>query len=363
MVNIFLILLMTGAGNFEFQPPPGGIGDEFFPVYARSLGMGYTGAGVADSTTFFQMNPAASAWIKKAGISFNIFREYGDISEALEEKTTFPLFSAAFPLPGGIVLSGSVSGRSSILESSYVDSTDAFPPWTAEYDWSGGVNEAYIGISVKTAPWLAFSLGSINTYGDIRSDVNVHMPGLQPDEEDTLIWVDESRLKTASGVVFGFHANTSFFSLGGSITTDRSSEIETQRMFTEGERETLHNRVYIPGEGLIGISIRPHRSFIVAADYHFRKSLTLLERETDEGSIFGLGTEVVLNEYLKLRCGYSAMDGLWRDGSRTYTIGGGYTFSAGKARIDIAYGYEDWNNLHEHKVMTTFWIGDNWLGQ
>ena len=62
------------------------------------------------------------------------------------------------------------------------------------------------------------------------------------------------------------------------------------------------------------------------------------------------------------------MDGLWRDGASTFTAGGGYSFSEGRAGIDIAAGYPYWRDVQdifrEETVLSiSLWATEKWLGE
>jgi hypothetical protein len=360
-----IILALSGIYSVDYLPPPDGIGAEILPLNAKSLGMGGVCTGIANGTGFSILNPAASAWALDGGVFFGSRYSEGDI-KAWDNQLGFTDISALVPLPGGVVISGAVDSRSRIDADFQGAVSDTY---FGEYSWSGGIIEAYTGASLRANDWLAFSLGGKCSFGNILSDVTLTYTDSVPPFPINSEYRDDARFRMAWGGVFGMIINTDRFGFGFSISTDRSGNLEVNRDFLlTGESDSSSSRYSIPGELSAGISFRPADRILIGMDIYSRKALNVLGSKTEEGSVYSAGVEVNAGNGISARSGFSYMDGLWRDGSSAFTVGAGYSFSDGRAGIDVAAGYQYWNDIqdrfHENTAFSiSLWVTEKWLGE
>lgn len=356
-----LYVVLTGAYP-GFIPPPQGVGDEILPLNARSFAMGGISAGLEGDTRFSLLNPAASAWTLSSGVNFGGRYSVGDV-DAWSDRLGFPDASILVPLPWGIVLSGAIEGRSRLSEEDYL----SFPEYNGHYEWSGGLAESYAGFSLRATDWLAVSLGGRCTFGNIVADVTLAPVDPEPPIPVNTVYRDDASLRQAWGGVLGVMVNTSGFDLGFSVSTDREGDIEVFRDYSGHGEDSLSQKYSIPGELTAGISFRPVPRLLLGADIYSRKALNILESRTDAGTVFSAGIEYDIGLGLTARAGYSLMSGLWRDGATSLRAGAGYSFSDGRAGVDLAAGYQYWKNeldaeMDETVLIVSFWATERWLG-
>ncbi len=360
-----IVFFISGIFSVDYLPAPDGIGSEILPLNCRSYGMGGVCTGVQDTTGFSLLNPAASAWTLAGGISLGGRYSEGDI-EAWDNQFDFPTVSAVVPIPGGIVLSGCIDGRSRINSELEMDVGNDY---AGEFTWTGGLVETYAGLSVRTSDWLAFSVGGRCSFGNILSDVKLTSTELITPTSDSSVYRDDARFRMAWGGVFGILLNTDRFGLGFSISTDRKGTLDVNRDFLSNSDADSSSSLYsLPGEISLGISFRPTERLLLAADIYSRKALDILSSKTDPGTVYSAGAEIYAGNGISLRSGYSFMDGLWRDGASTFTAGGGYSFNEGRAGVDIAAGYQYWRDIQdsfqEETVLSiSIWATEKWLGE
>ncbi|MCD4775339.1 MAG: hypothetical protein K8S15_04720 [Candidatus Aegiribacteria sp.] len=360
-----IVFVLSGIFSVDYLPPPDGIGSEILPLNTRSFGMGGVCVGVPDSTGFSMLNPAASAWTLDGGVCFGGKYSEGDV-KAWDNQLGFPMISAFVPLPGGIVISGAIDGRSRLdseLQEAVSDN------YTGEFTWSGGIVETYTGISISANDWLALSFGGRCSFGNILSDITlIPSDSISPIPINS-VYRDDARLRMAWGGTFGILVNTDRFGLGFSISTDRKGTLEVNRDFlTSGSPDSSSSIYSLPGEITAGISFRPVERLLLGVDIYSRKVLNILGSCTDDGSVYSVGAEVNVGNGLLTRCGFSYMDGLWRDGAETFSAGAGYSFSEGRAGIDIAAGYQYWRGVQdrfqeETVLCVSLWATEKWLGR
>ncbi len=158
--------------------------------------------------------------------------------------------------------------------------------------------------------------------------------------------------------------NTRHFSAGFSIVTDRSGDLEVQRSYMgDSSADTTFN-YSVPGELSAGISAHVHPRVLAGVDFFARKNLNLLGHVTEEGSYIASGLEFMPGLGFRIRGGFRAMDGLWRDGASRYSGGIGYLVSGGKASLDIGVSYETWGaDESETVVFASIRASENWLGR
>jgi len=359
MTAMLLMAALAVPSLPNFIPPPEGIGPEMLPVSGRAFGMGGTCVGLADSAALSAGNPAASAWADRTGVYFGGFFTRSD-DPAWHGKSAFPYVSLLFPLPGRIVLSGYLAGRSQVSSSDtlYIDE------FTGKYKWTGGLGEAYTGLSVRASDWLAFSLGGRCTFGKVVSDVVLtrEMPG--PFLPLNYTYRDDARFLPAWGIMLGMFLNSDLFDFGFSVTTDRTGELELTRDFMATGSDSTVESYTIPGELSLGVSIRPVSRIVLAGDIFIRKRLTLLDASVDDGTTLSVGAEADLGRGVAARGGLSFTSGLWRDGSVRYSAGGSYSFGDGRARVDIGVGHEVWDDdRSETSLFVCLWAAERWLGR
>jgi len=360
-----IIFALSGIFSIDFQPPPDGIGSEILPLNTRSIGMGGVSAGLPDSTGFSMLNPAASAWVLSGSMSFGGRYSNGDV-KAWDNQLGFPLISAFLPLPGGIVVSGAIDSRSRLeseLQENIIDNH------TGNFKWSGGLTEGYAGISIRTTDWLAFSFGGRCTFGNILSDVTLTaLDSISPTPINS-VYRDEARFRMAWGGILGILINTDRFGLGVSISTDRKGTLDIDRDFLSIPLTDSSSSIYtLPGEVSAGISFRPVERLLLGLDIYSRKVMNIFSAGTDNGSVYSIGAEFNAGRGFSARSGFSHMDGLWRDGANTVTAGAGYSFSEGRAGIDIAGSYQYWRDIQdsfrkETVLCISLWASEKWLGQ
>ncbi len=363
MIAIACALLCSLTGAYPgFIPPPQGMGDEILPLSARTFGMGGVSVGIENNSMFSLLNPAASAWTMSSGICFGGRYSEGDI-DAWSNRLGFPDVSALVPIPLGIVLVGSIEGRSRLSE----EGDRSFTEYTGHYDWSGGLTESYAGISVRTADWLGVSLGGRCTFGNIVADVILNPIDPDPPVPVNTVYRDDASLRQAWGGVFGIMVNTDSFGLGLSVATDREGDLEVFRDYSGHGEDSISQKYSVPGELSAGISFRPIPSLLIGADLYSRKALNILDSHTDEGTVISAGAEYSIGGGLAARAGYSHMSGLWRDGATSIRAGAGFTLGEGMAGIDLAAGYQYWRDqqdirLDETVLMVSLWATERWLG-
>lgn len=361
-----LLLALPGVFTVGYLPPPDGIGSEILAVNTRSLGMGGVSVGIPNASDFTMLNPAASAWTLDGGVAFTgRYTESDD--PAWDNRLGFPMVAAFIPLPGRVVLTGAIEGRSRI------DTSEQDIPlendYTGDFTWSGGLVESYIGGSLRASDWLAVSIGGRATFGSILSDVELTSSDSVPPIPINTVYRDDARFRMAWGAVVGLLMNTDRFGLGFSISTDREGILDVARDFKGSDMEdSTSSRYTIPGELSIGVSYRPSTRLLIGLDMFSRKSMNILGSRTESGSIYSAGAEYDVGGGLHPRLGYSYMDGLWRNGSRTYSAGLGYDFSGGRAGLDMAVAYSRWDdsdlNPRDETVFSiSLWASEKWLGE
>ncbi len=360
-----IVFVITGIYSVDYLPPPDGIGSEILPLNTRSFGMGGVCTGVPDNTGFSLLNPAASAWTLAGGIYLGGRYSEGDV-KAWDNQLDFPTMSASLPLPGGIVLSGAIDGRSRIdSEFQTIVSDD----YTGDFSWTGGLAEAYTGFSIRTSDWLAFSVGGRCSFGNILSDVTLTQTALITPTSDSSVYRDDARFRMAWGGVLGILVNTDRFGLGFSISTDRKGTLEVNRDFlTTSDADSSSSIYSLPGELSVGISFRPIERLLIGADIYSRKVMNILGIKTDPGNVYSVGAEIYAGNGVSFRSGFSYMDGLWRDGAETFTTGAGYSFNEGRAGVDFAAGYQYWRDVQDHfreetVLSISLWATEKWLGR
>ncbi len=364
----FILISLSGIYSVDYLPPPGGVGSEVLAINTRSLGMGGVSVGLPNSSDFTMLNPAASAWTLEGGVAFT--GRYAESDDAAwDNRLGFPMISAFIPLPARIVITGAIEGRSRI--DTRLDDVQVEGDFTGDFTWSGGLVETYIGATVRANDWLAFSLGGRNTFGNIQSDVELMSTDSTPPIPVNSVYRDDARFRMAWGATVGLMINTDRFGCGFSVSTDRKGTLEIDRDFnvTDSADSIRSSSLYtIPGEVSVGISFRPVDRLLVGMDLFRRKTLSILGSRTEEGSIYSVGAEVDAGAGVLPRCGYSYMDGLWRDGAQTLSAGLGYTFSQARAGLDLALGYNYWDDPDDGQENETvfsisLWASEKWLGE
>jgi len=359
-MQILLASALILAAGFDppYQPPVGGVGVETRSLGARAFAMGGATAGVPDSNTVSVYNPAASGWAPATGLTWGLSGVSGDDTN-WTGKLGFPHVSLVFPVPWGITLSGCLSSRSRL--SSGGDFT--YDGGTGTASWEGGLTEGWFGLTTRAGNSLSFSLGSRSTFGSISGEIVTFPDSLAgPFIPLSSQYLDEAVFKPSSGLLFGAFWRTGVFNAGMSVTTDRRGTLDIHRDGMGNLSEDTTLQYTIPGDFTAGISMRPHRRLLVAADFHSRKRLNLLQASVEPGSIYSGGIEYAASGNLRLRGGFSLTDGLWRDGATRYTTGFGYSFGSGRASVDVGAGYETWgDDMSETTVYATLWASENWL--
>ena len=361
MALSILALSLISAIGFDppFIPPPSGIGSETAGGGVRGFSMGGVSAGIPDSGMVSILNPAASAWVENTGFSWGTAMRDSP-EDDWSGASSFPEVSVIMPVPLGIRLAASLSGRSRLNCSSPVNSGNV----TGTIDWTGSTAESYIGATLRASGSLAFSMGGRCFFGSALGDAVTtrEVPG--PFAPVMGEYRDDLAFKPSWGLNFGAFYKGSILSAGFSITTDRSGDLSVERDYMGSESADTTMRFTVPGELVCGLSARVHPRVVLAADYFARKKLTLLDSTTEEGSYLAAGFEVLPGMGFRIRGGYRTMDGLWRDGASMYTGGIGYDISGGKASIDAGVGWETWgDDLSETVVFIGIRASENWLGR
>lgn len=359
-MHIILASALFLAAGFDppFLPPVGGVGVEARTLGARAFAMGGATAGVPDSNTVSVYNPAASGWAPSTGLTWGLSGVSGDDAN-WTGKLGFPHISIVFPVPWGITLSGCLSSRSRLSsEGDFV-----YDGGTGTASWEGGLTEGWFGLSTRAGSSLSFALGSRSTFGRVSGEV-VTFPDSLPGPFIPLSsqYLDEAVFKPSSGLLFGAFWKTGVLNAGMSITTDRNGTLDIHRDGMGNLSADTTLQYTIPGDFTAGVSARPHRRLLVAADFYSRKRLNLLGASVEPGSVYSGGVEYTASRSIRLRGGVSLTDGLWRDGATKYTAGLGYSFGSGRASVDVGASFETWDDdLSETMVYATLWASENWL--
>lgn len=357
-ILVFSLFAVSGF-NPQFVPPGSGIGTETAGGGVRAFSMGGVSAGVPDSGMVSIVNPSASAWSVKTGVSWGTkVRDTAD--GAWSGASSFPDVSVLMSLPLRMQLSAVISGRSRLNTTDQIDEGNI----TGSINWTGSTAESYLGATLRASSSLAFSLGGRCFFGSARGDAITTTITPGPFQPVSGIYRDGLSFDPAWGLNFGAFFKSGIISAGFSLTTDRSGTLSLQRDFLRTQGADTAFRYSVPGELSMGVSARVHPRVLVAVDYFARKKLTLLDRSTGEGSYTAAGFEVNPGIGLRIRGGYRTIDGLWRDGASRYTGGLGYDIAGGNASIDVGAGWETWSNDRSETVL---FIGirasENWLGQ
>jgi hypothetical protein len=359
-MHIILASALILAAGFDppYLPPVGGVGIEARTLGARAFAMGGATAGVPDSNTVSVYNPAAAGWASATGLTWGLSGVSGDDAN-WTGKLGFPHVSLVFPIPWGITLSGCLSSRSRL--SSGGDFT--YDGGTGSASWEGGLTEGWFGLSARAGSALSFALGSRSTFGRVSGDFVVLPDSLAgPFIPLSTQYRDEAVFKPSSGLLFGAFWKAGAFNAGMSITTDRNGTLDIHRDGMGNLNQDTTLQYTIPGDFTAGVSVRPHRRLLVAADFYSRKRLNLLEASVEPGTIYSGGIEYTASGNIWLRGGVSLTEGLWRDGATKYTTGVGYSFGSGRASVDLGAAYETWGDgLTETTVYATLWASENWL--
>lgn len=363
MIALSIALTLLVGSYPGFQPPPDGMGDEMQSFSARAYALGGISVGVTDDSRLSVLNPAASAWAVDTEICFSGIIRSGD-AESWGTGLNFPSVSVLFPVPGRVVFSASIDARSSLKQESPL----IFPDYTGNFTWTGGLSEVYTGFSVAVSDWFAFSTGGRCTFGKAQSNVILSPVSSGYHVPINTIYRDDALLGQAWGGVLGLMVNTRYLGIGFSVTTDRSGMVEITRDYSGSGADSSETRYTIPGELSAGLSIYPFERLMIGTDIYTRKAMNVMGSRTDDGWILSVGTEVDVGRDISIRAGYEHIDGLWRDGATRFTAGSGYVFGEGHAGVDLAGGYQYWEDAtgesnSETTVYVTLWASGNWLGE
>jgi len=361
MIYLALVLALLTGGYPGFQPPPEGMGEEMQSFSARAYALGGISVGITDGSRLSVLNPAASAWAENSGICFSGILRSGDAAP-WSSSVNFPSVSALFPVHKMIVLSASIDARSSLEQ----EAAMSFPDYTGNLTWSGGLSEVYTGFSVAVSELFAFSLGGKCTFGEVESNVILSPAGQPHNIPINTIYRDNTYLQQAWGGVLGLMLNTDYFSLGFSVTTDRSGDVEIVRDYSGSGADSSETRYSIPGELSAGLSFNPIRQLMMCADIYTRKAMNVMGSHTDDGWVLSAGTELDVGRGVDIRAGFEHIDGLWLDGANRITFGTGFGFGDGRAGIDIAGGYQIWEDeagesFDETTIYLTLLASGYWL--
>ncbi len=360
MPSLIIAFLVSVSGFFpEFQPPSSGIGAETAGGGVRAFSMGGVSAGMPDSNMVSGANPSASAWAVNTALSWGTkVRNTQDISWS--GASAFPDISMIVPLPYHIQFSALLSGRSRINKKDPI----VFETGSGKVNWSGSSAESYMGLTARVSEHLAFSVGGKCFFGSALGDAvtKPNNPGIAIPL--STCYRDDLAFSPSWGAAFGAFVNTDRLSAGLSIVTDRSGSLGVQRDYMGGSSSDTTFQYSVPGELFAGVSMRIIPRIAVGLDFYSRKAMHLLGKTTEEGSFAASGIEINAGNGFRIRGGFRAMNGLWRDGATMYTGGLGYTIPGGRASFDVGASYEVWGaDLSETVVFASIRASENWLGQ
>jgi hypothetical protein len=353
-----LMAALLGQGNQpDFIPPPGGIGCEYPLVTVRGAGMGGVEGCSPSRSSLSLLNPSASAWVRSTGLSAAVGYSESDL-RSRDGKSRFPYLSFVFPLPGAVSLAGGLAARSSFA---CVD-TLSVDGYTGMYSWEGGTGDGYFGAAIRANPHLAFSAGGRFLFGNLQSEVDLNRDSVGQAIPLTWKYRDDLYLRSSWGVQLGSTFSQGPVSIGVSLTTDRSGELELSRDYITGAgSDSARSEIYdIPGEGFAGVTVRPLKGLSLGMSWFRRKSLSLLGSRTEAGDILALGAEADLSRSFSIRSGFSRMDGLWRDGARAYSGGLSYSLPGDRAVLDLSVTHEVWDDSGETTLRLGFWGSERW---
>ena len=360
IMNLVLASLVAVTGfSPSFQPPSTGIGTETFSGGVRSFSMGGVAAGLPDSNMVSMVNPAASAWARKTGLSFSMkARDTEDL--AWSEAAAFPEVAMIIPMPLNLQLAGVLNNRSRINVSDAI-STDST---SGTIDWTGGTGESYLGLTLQASRNFSVSLGGKCFFGSARGNAVTAPNNPGTTIPIALYFRDEVSFSPSWGPELSAMLNTKYFSAGFSIVTDRSGTLDINRDYMNKVEADTTYQYTVPGELTTGISARVHDNVVIGLDYYARKAVSLLDFNTAEGGYLAAGVEVSPFDNFCVRGGYRKIDGLWRDGAIRYSGGFGYEVANGKASFDIGVSYETWGIDESETVLyMSILAAENWLGR
>ncbi len=360
ILNILLASVISVIGfSPEFQPPSCGIGAETAGGGVRAFSMGGVSAGVPDSNMVSTANPAASAWTVRTGLSWGTkFRDTEDLTWS--GASAFPDVSMIIPFPLGLQFSAFLSNRSRINREDAV----VYDNGSGTIKWTGGSGESYLGLTTRVSNHLAFSLGGKCFFGSAMGDAVT-----SPDNPGHTVilsssYRDDLSFSPSWGPAFGAFWDTRYISAGFSIVTDRSGDIDVQRTYMGNSSADTSFHYTVPGEFSAGVSAQVHPRLLLGVDFFARKALNILDSTTEKGNYIASGLEFTPGMGFRIRGGFRAIDGLWRDGASRYSGGIGYLIAGGRASFDIGASYETWGaDESETVVFASIRTSENWLGR
>jgi hypothetical protein len=146
-----------------------GIGDLFFSLSARRIGLGGGGIALNSVSDLSTLNPAG--WFNSKTIRFDIGMYYSaqymqnGTLDAHYAQTNLSGFTLAIPIDTtrGIVLAAGLAPYSNVMYEVDESKTDALVgDYTATYEGSGGINKIFFGLTAKLP--FNFALGAAFNY-------------------------------------------------------------------------------------------------------------------------------------------------------------------------------------------------------
>lgn len=177
LLTIVTVTLYADGGSLYTRK---GIGDLYFALNARRLGLGGGGVALGSLTDLSTLNPASWYSLKQTrfetGMFYNGMKLENSNASIQYSQAALSGFAIAFPLDTarGISIAGGLVPYSSVMYEVITTQTDPLVgEYKSSYEGNGGLNKIFFGMSSKLP--LGFVLGASFEYyyGKIEYNANI----------------------------------------------------------------------------------------------------------------------------------------------------------------------------------------------
>jgi len=179
LMALITVTLYADGGSLYTRK---GIGDLYFALNARRLGLGGGGVALSSLTDISTLNPAGWYSLKhtrfETGFYYNGLDLQNSKASAIYSQASLSGFSLAFPIDTakGISLAAGLIPYSNVMYEVVKESTDPLiGKYTSSYEGNGGLNKVFFGLSSKLP--LGFVMGAAFEYyyGKIEYNANIRI--------------------------------------------------------------------------------------------------------------------------------------------------------------------------------------------
>ncbi|MDZ7288866.1 MAG: hypothetical protein ONB44_04240 [candidate division KSB1 bacterium] len=333
LVLVLMILpSVSFAGSFYSRH---GIGLLRYRDGVKAIGMGGAGLAIADSISFYFLNPATMARVNFSRIQGDFLYERTNVTlqdgTGMFHDANVNSLGLAIPVKRGSVLAFGVRPYSrSDFEFSQRDSSNTYEEILRG---TGGVNEVYFGI---TATWGAWRTGLTTDFyfGRINRIWRVNFASQEFNNTEDVT----NNHVTGIGVHLGVQTQLGKWRLGGAAGLPTRLNVKTTLSTNTGfENETHTGKLKLPLWWGVGLGYAPNRHWLMGADWRTQQWSKVKPDEF-------LGVQGV--DSYDLLCGVEAtpsfdpLDGYFK--RMSYRVGGAYR--------KLPYEEPAGKNLHEWTV-------------